>query len=219
MPAKRRGNGEGSIRRRKDGRWTALLRYIDPLTDLARREQLYGRSRGEVVDKLAELRRRIKAGEPTRDARVCLSAFLDRWFVDVAKPTIKPSTARSYESVITHHLKPALGARALADLRPATIAHLLVGEGARGPAPSRKKALIILSMALDVAVRWRFIASNPAASIDPPRSTKVEIRPMSPAQVLVFLDVARADRLLALYLMAIFAGPRLGEMLALRWPQ
>jgi len=43
------------------------------------------------------------------------------------------------------------------------------------------------------------------------------MQPLSPAQALVFLEAARGDRLEALYVLAINAGLRQGELLGLRW--
>jgi integrase len=48
----RRGHGEGSICRRKDGRWTARidLDYVN-----GKRKQIYGKTRKEVAEKLKVL--------------------------------------------------------------------------------------------------------------------------------------------------------------------
>ena len=48
----RRGNGEGTITRRKDGRWEA--RYYVHTMDGAKRKVLYGKTRAEARDKLAK---------------------------------------------------------------------------------------------------------------------------------------------------------------------
>ena len=47
----RRGNGEGSISRRKDGRWEA--KYTAHTADGPKRRTLYGKTRKEAADKLA----------------------------------------------------------------------------------------------------------------------------------------------------------------------
>ena len=49
---RRRGKGEGSIARRKDGRWEA--RYTIPTADGPKRKALYGRTRAEVTEKLTK---------------------------------------------------------------------------------------------------------------------------------------------------------------------
>jgi integrase len=50
--AKKRGNGEGSITKRKDGRYMA--RYTVHTTKGPKRRTVYGRTRKEAADKLAK---------------------------------------------------------------------------------------------------------------------------------------------------------------------
>src|SRR4051794_20327705 len=58
--AKRRGSGEGGIRRRSDGRWEATV-DLGRLGRRRRRKYVYGRTRAEVVAKL----RKLQATDPT----------------------------------------------------------------------------------------------------------------------------------------------------------
>ena len=58
---------------------------------------------------------------------------------------------------------------------------------------------------------------NVAEAVDPPRVPKKEITPLSPVQARVFLEAARADRLEALYVLAVHTGMRQGELFNLRW--
>lgn len=48
--SKKRGNGEGSITKRKDGRWMA--RYTVHTANGPKRRHIYGRRRQEVAEKL-----------------------------------------------------------------------------------------------------------------------------------------------------------------------
>jgi hypothetical protein len=51
--AKKRGNGEGTIYRRPDGRWcTQITVYVN---GKRKRPTLYGKTRKEVADKLAKV--------------------------------------------------------------------------------------------------------------------------------------------------------------------
>ena len=53
--AKKRGNNEGSITRRPDGRWMAQVTTgRDPATGKLKRVTFYGKTRQEVVDKLTK---------------------------------------------------------------------------------------------------------------------------------------------------------------------
>jgi integrase len=58
---------------------------------------------------------------------------------------------------------------------------------------------------------------NVAEDVDPPRSKRDEIQPLDREQTRRLLEAAEGDRLHALYVVAVTAGLRPGEMLALRW--
>ena len=50
--SKKRGNGEGSITKRKDGRWMA--RYTAHTATGPKRRHIYGRTRQEVADEAGQ---------------------------------------------------------------------------------------------------------------------------------------------------------------------
>lgn len=74
-----------------------------------------------------------------------------------------------------------------------------------------------LSKALKQAVNDGLLPRNAAASVKPPQPHSEEIRPLDLEQVRAFLMTVSGDRLEALYVVAITAGPRQGELLGLKW--
>jgi integrase len=77
----------------------------------------------------------------------------------------------------------------------------------------------ILHKALEQAVRFNLIPTNPASKVDPPKIRQVEITPLSAEQANRLLNVARdeGNRFEALYVLALTTGLRIGELLGLRW--
>jgi integrase len=75
----------------------------------------------------------------------------------------------------------------------------------------------VVHRALEQAVRWRLLPLNPASLVDPPRIDRREMASLSPEEARRFLDAARGERLEAAYALAVTAGLRLGEALAVRW--
>ena len=75
----------------------------------------------------------------------------------------------------------------------------------------------VLHRALKQALRWGLVPRNVTEAVDPPRVRKEEMRPLSPAEARKLLEAARADRLEALYVLAVHCGLRQGELLGLRW--
>jgi integrase len=75
----KRANGEGTVTKRKDGRWESRLSYLDPETGQRKRQAFYGRTAREVRDKLKGARDRIDDGRPPRDATTTVAAWLAHW--------------------------------------------------------------------------------------------------------------------------------------------
>ena len=95
--AKRRGNGEGSIRKRKDGRWEG--RYtagLNPDTGKPISRNVLGKTQAEVREKLKAA---IKNAEDTENVDITHSKqytveeWVTEWFDIYSKPNIRESTA------------------------------------------------------------------------------------------------------------------------------
>lgn len=214
---KRRGRGDGTIRQRSDGTWEARLRYIDPITLLNERQSFYGQTRDEVVQKLDEARGRLRRSEDPRERRIALDDFLDLWLRDVVTPTKKEWTVQQYSSIIENHLKPSrLASMALRDIREVQIQHVLVARSKATPRV-QQLTLIVLRRALEQAVKWGMLTTNPARGIAAPRTERRDLRVLSPAEARTFLTAAQTDPLYALYYVALDTGMRQGELFALRW--
>src|SRR5690242_1529715 len=103
MATKRRGHGEGSIYKRKDGRWTASISLGD-----GKRKSFYGKTRREVKEKLdAALLDQKKGINPEGTQK--LGDYLRYWLDNVHKHVIGISTYVDYEIIIRVHLVPGLG--------------------------------------------------------------------------------------------------------------
>jgi len=75
----------------------------------------------------------------------------------------------------------------------------------------------VLHRALKQAVRWSMVPRNVCDAVDVPQVRREEMHPLTPEQARRFLDAARGERLEALYVVAVHAGLRPGELLALGW--
>ena len=76
---------------------------------------------------------------------------------------------------------------------------------------------VTLHKALKQAVLDGLVPQNAAEAVKPPQVRREEMRPLTPEQVKALLEVARGDRLEALYLLAVTTGLRQGELLGLKW--
>src|SRR2546425_1147804 len=109
MP-KKRGNNEGTIAKRKDGRWMAQVTSgRDPQSGKLKRATFYGKTRQEVADKLTKALREKQQGIFVAPHNMTLGEWLDTWLWEYKKPKLRPITFDSYEMLVRRHLKPALG--------------------------------------------------------------------------------------------------------------
>ncbi len=210
MPSKR-AHGEGSVTQRKDGRWQAALQ-VD-----GRRRVVYGRTRREAADMLGELKRQAaKSGGLPDPGRRTVGDLLDAWLETVA-PNLKPATIAQYRLEVENHLRPALGHVRLARLNAAQIQRLITALQASGRRRTASLVLALLRQALALAVRWGWMADNPADRVVRPQHRAPEKTMWDAGQLGAFLQGTAGYWLGPLWVVAVATGCRLGELLGLTW--
>ena len=215
----RRGNNEGSIYRRPDGRWVGVLwlGYVGE-GGKPKRKYVYGRTRKEAAEKLDKARQDRSAGLVLSPERQSVEAFLDAWLRDTVRLTVRETTFENYSILVRTHIIPHLGRIQLQKLTPQQIQTFLNERHESGLSERTVQYLhVLLKRSLGQAVKWGLLPRNVAALVDPPRVTQKEMRPLTPAQSLALLEAARGDRLEAAVVLALSTGLRRGEILGLRW--
>jgi integrase len=210
--SKRRGNGEGSIYKRKDGLWTATISLSG-----GRRKSFYGRTRPDVAGKLGAALKANHDGLPLIGERLTTGAYLADW-LEAVRPTIRPQTFRRYEQYIRLDAVPVIGAVPLSRLSPDHIQRLYANRlGAGLSATSVGHLHSVIHKSLGDAARWGKVARNVASLVTRPKAKRHEMRVLSPEESRAFLEAANGERLEALLTLAITSGMRQGEILALKW--
>jgi integrase len=214
--AKRRGNNEGSIYRRKDGYWVGQYGIQTPKGIKTR--YIYGKRREDVREKLAKAIANRDGGLVYDAGNMTVGEYLDRWLNDSMRNTVRRRTWERYEQFVRVHLTPGLGKIKVAKLTPAHVRGLYRDRLDSGLAP--RTVLHIhraFSKALKQAVADGLIPRNPAAPVKSPQPRQEEIRPLNREQVRALFEAASGDRLEALYVLAVTAGLRRGELQGLKW--
>jgi len=208
---RRRGNGEGSIWIRPDGRYCAAL-VVN-----GRRRFAYGRTREDAARRLHELVVAQRARAPLPSQRETVESFFAAWLAG-AKSTVRLRTWERYESLIRLHLLPALGRARLARLEPAQLHRLYQDQLAAGQSPASVHQLhAVIHRGLGQGLRWGQVTRNVAALVDPPRIRRREMQVLNVDEVRRLLEAAAGTRWEALLTVAVTTGMRQGELLALRW--
>jgi integrase len=214
--AKRRGNGEGSIYRRKDGLWVGQYQIQGP--NGTKTKYIYSKTRKDAAAKLAKAIAERDSGIVFDSESLNLSDYLDRWLKSV-EGTIRPGAFRRYEEASRIHVKPYLGSKKLNRINTLQLQSLYARKLDQGLSPRTVQIIIhaTLHKALKQAVRWSLIPRNAAEFAAPPKTQRTEIKPLTEEQVKRVLNAVRGDQLEALYVLAITTGMRSGELLGLRW--
>ena len=88
--AKRRSNGEGNIRKRKDGRWEG--RYTagrDPVTGKQIFKNVLGKTQAEVKKKLQKALAQAKKIDFAKTGKYTVTMWMNEWFENMANLVTK----------------------------------------------------------------------------------------------------------------------------------
>jgi len=213
--AGKRGNGEGGISRRRDGRWEG--RYHVDTAEGRKRRIVYGKTRKEVAEKLAKAI--SEKDKPLRSVtkNVAFGEFLKQ-YEDTAKLTMKRRSFETYEDIARLHLLPAFGGTKLKNLSREHVQRLYSEKRDCGLSAARVRRIHgVLSSILGHAVRWGYVEHNVCKEVTAPRVPAPEIRPFDSEEAKRFLEAARGDRYYPLYVLGISTGMRIGELGGLFW--
>lgn len=208
----KKANGDGTIYRRKDGRWCASVSLGN-----GRRKHFLNKDRDVVARQLRAALAEQDRGLPVTNGRDSVEQYLESWLAS-ARPALRERTWERYEQYVRLHVNPTLGRMRLDKLTPQQLQRLYAERLAAGSSSTTVHHLhATIHKALKQAVRWNLVSRNVADFVDPPRISVREMATLSDTQVRTLLDAARGDRLEALYVVAVTTGMRQGELLALRW--
>ena len=213
---KQRGNGEGSIYRRRDGRW--LGQYLVYTAKGPKYRYLYGKTRAAVAEKLAKAIAERDGGLVFETGKLSVAEYMDRWLTESARNRLRPNTYKDYAGLTRVHIVPALRHIKLKNLTPLHVQQFYSAKLNSGLSKRTVEYLhTVLHAALKQAVRWELVPRNVTESVDPPRPDKKERPTFTLEQARMFLKACRDDRFGALYVLVIQNGMRRGELLGLRW--
>ncbi|GAA2848056.1 site-specific integrase [Pseudonocardia halophobica] len=213
----RRGNGEGTITKRADGRFAAAL-WVDQPDGTRGRKWIYGRTRAEVAGKLTEVAQKVNSGSvmPTRSPTV--AEFLDYWLREVVDPKLRPTTASRYRSVVVQYLRPGLGKHRLEKLTVSAVQMFLNRQQENGRSTQTLRMIReVLSSALGRAMREELVGRNVALLTTLPTPDRRRRTAWTAAQARQFLAVSVQDALHTFFVLAVVYGMRRGEIAALCW--
>jgi integrase len=177
--SRKRGNGEGSIHRRKDGGWCA--QYTVYTAEGRKRKTLYGKPRQEVATKLAKALSDQQGGLSFDAKNLLLGKYMSLWLADSVKDTVRLTTYQGYERIVRLHIKPTLGRVKLQNLTPTHLRGLYRERLEAGLAPRMVQLIhTTLHKALKEATADGLVPRNVAGLVRAPRPAGQETNPLPP---------------------------------------
>ena len=230
--AKKRANGEGNIRKRKDGRWEG--RYTaghDPETGKAIYKNVLGRTQAEAKAKLKAAIEETKNLDVTKAGKYTVGAWMDEWFENYAKIKVRPSSHQTYRGYIDNHIKPNIGKIPLEKLTSLELQKLykkLLTSGRIDRVESKKQAKglspktvrnihQIIASAMKLAKEQRLIVADPTEGCALPKLEHREMKTLPVEQLTSFLREAKESGVFEMYYIELATGLRRGELLGLKW--
>lgn len=207
--------GDGTISPTKDGRLAVRVSFAGKRRTVMipanpdKREQ---RRQAEAERKRLVDQREAGVNPSGQTVAVYLRSWLES-IADAKRSRIRVRTLEHYRLIVERHIIPALGRHKLAKLSERHIQAWLDADPAAPRTVHHHRA--VLRRALNVAVRQRLIARNPALAVELPVVERFEASPLTLPEARALLAATAGDRLGAFWRLALDTGLREGELLAL----
>ena len=211
---RKRGQNEGSIYQRSDGRWAGAVSLGG-----GKRKTVYGRTAEETREKLDQIKSNLKLGITLAPERTTLAEVCALW-LDAKRETVRPKTYESYSGLLRKHVLPNLGRMRLSNITPTHLERFYVARLEVVSPKTTRNLHIVLRQMLDWAVRRDLVSRNPARLVsndELPRMPKKQITVFSPQQARDLIDASRDTESEALITLALSTGARVGELMGLSW--
>ena len=228
--SKKRKKGSGTLRKRADGRWEArvVIGYDEkglPLTKC-----VTALEKTKCLEKLEQLKEEVGlVRRNTVKSDMPFGEWIDFWYQQYCKMTIRQSTQASYENRIYQHIIPCVGKIKLNALTQNDLQQFYAkakkggrlqyaecfGEGLSDRMIRSIHA--VCRQALEKAVSENLITVNPAIGCKLPPKKSREMQVLTPEEMQRFLIQAKYEGYFEMLLLELTTGMRRGELLALQW--
>lgn len=215
----KRGNGEGSVCRRPDGRWQGSITIGRDNRGRLIRKYFYGKTRKETSEKLN------RAIEELRDNRFInksdnptVEQWCHEWLWSYKRNSVKQKTFDQYETILRTHIIPDIGDIRLADLKTMHIQRIINKMHDSGLSHRTIEVMkIVMHAALKQAQRNKLVGENVCENVVLPRKQPKRIRVLNEDEQTKLIAALKDNYIGRGLLFALYTGMRRGEVLALKW--
>ena len=172
-----------------------------------------------------KLRARIALGQAALEQHKPSPKFSDyaaTYLNEYVKNKLKPSTHRSYQSIIKKHLKPAFGTSTINQITRENVKTLLIQKSGCLSGNRVKRIQSCLSSIISMAIEDGIATTNPAAGLQKYIGTRIHTDipdPYTARELNIYLSTCLEHYTTEypFFLLLARTGMRLGEAIALQW--
>jgi integrase len=227
VTATKRGNSQGSVYQRENGRWSWQVTLGFDTKGKQKRRSGTATSKTEANKALAKVVADHARGRLVLPDKITVGEWLEQWLKD-RKPSLADSTHSSYEWLIGKHITPWIGEHRLQALRPIDLkqyySSLASKQDEKGKTLSARTLRYIHGLiysAFKDALRLEVIERNIADVVQPEvpsedRNARAA-KAWTAEETATFLEANKDDPLHSVFALILALGLRRGEALGLRW--
>lgn len=189
-----------------------LFRATMPATELRKRQDVYGKTEDDVMDKIDLVEADEEHGI---SGSTTLTELAYRWF-KLKAPTLSPKTREVYNNALTNHILPQLGSLPISEIKPLHVDELMATLDGKS-ASLRSKILSTLKQTMEMAIDNDLLTKNPCRNKKAGGEQPKEKEPLTKDQQDELIAAVKGSRAELFVLLCLYAGLRREEALGLLW--
>lgn len=226
----KRDSGQGSICKRKDGRWVAKIQIGRNDNGKPKIKNIYAKSEAEAKRKLKEFTKTLIKNDYVQVKQTTTKDYLENWLYTVKNNTVANSSLDKMESILKNQIYPEIGNIQISNLTADDIQKLVNKMSSDGYSYSTiNQAFHIINDCFKNGFLKKTVAFNPATGVVIKRNksttdkdtikfyTQEEVKKISDEAISKTLINSNRHRLGWSVVLLLNTGMRIGELLGLTW--
>ena len=219
--AKKRANGEGTIRKRPDGLWEArVVVGTDPITGKIKRKSIYGKTQSEVRKKMTEVILIIDTDRYVDPSKTTVDEWISIWLQKYTS-NMRPRSVDAFKSRHKNDIKPIIGHMFVKDVNSQILMELFeyLRVNFHRSASTIHLTYCLLNLVFGTLVDLGKLNANPCLKarkylpkVTDPGLTKVTDQVLS-----TFLKAIAGTRDENICMVFLMTGMRRSELFGLQW--
>ena len=227
--AKRRANGEGTVRKRIDGRWEGIVVVGHKDDGKPIYKTVTAKTQKELLPKLRKLIDTYKGVKLTEESKITVQEWLDKWLKEYGEAKLRPSTLDGYKQyckrICEHIGDKRIDLLTTADCQ--RMYNKLKQSGRKAGIDKYGKELadstvrsvhMMFHESMEAAKMKRLVATNPTAGTTVPGCNYKEMQVLNEEQLEAYMEQIERDPVWHdFFYLELTTGLRLGEICGLKW--